>query len=272
MDTETYINALLSINPLRESLIWEAIETLQLPSGSDGLDAGCGIGLQCLQMAEAVGPAGHVTGMDITPDFLDRGRGIAQNAGLSDRISFKKGDATSLPFDDNAFDWVWSSDCVGYSPSEQIPLLREMARVVKPGGIVALAAWSSEKLLPGHPELEARLGTTSVGLAPYIPGNDPDTHFLRALSWFRKLRFENPKAEVFSKSIKTPANSQMRDSLIYLFESRWHEVEAELQPENRTKFERLCKPDSPDFILDDPDYYGFFTYSLFWGKVPQNDS
>ncbi|MFC2027377.1 class I SAM-dependent methyltransferase [Chloroflexota bacterium] len=268
MDTETYMKCLLAVNPVRKSTIRAAIETLQLPSGSIGLDAGCGVGLQCLQLADTVGPEGHVTGIDMTPEFLERGKEMVKDAGFSERISFKEGDVANLPFDDNSFDWVWSSDCVGYGPWEPLPLLQELARVVRPGGIVALAAWSSEKLLPGYPVLEARLGTTSVGLAPFVPGNDPQKHFLRALGWFRELGFEEPKAEVFSKSIHTPADDEMRNAMTYLFESRWHEVESELEPEDRMEYQRLCDPESPDFILDHPDYYGFFTYSMFWAKVP----
>ncbi len=268
MDTETYMQHLLAVNPVRISTIREAIETLQLPLGSRGLDAGCGVGLQCLQLAEAVGFDGHATGIDVTPDFLERGRDIVKEADLSEQISFQEGDVANLPFNDSSFDWVWSSDCVGYGPWEPLPLLQELARVVKPGGIVAFAAWSSEKLLPGYPVLEAKLGTTSVGLAPFVPGKDPNKHFLRALGWFRELGFGEPKAEVFAQSICAPADDEMRNALIHLFESRWHEVESELEPEDRVEFQRLCNPESPDFILDHPDYHGFFTYSMFWGKVP----
>ncbi len=268
MDTEEYMQALLNADPFRESIIREIIHFLNLPIGSSGLDVGCGVGLQCILLAQAIGPAGQVTGLDVTPEFLKRGREIVNEAGFSNQIFFQQGDVARLPFDDNAFDWVWSSDCVGYVPWEPVPLLEELARVVKPGGIVAFAAWSSEKLLPGYPDLEARLGTTLVGLAPFVPGREPEKHFLRALGWFRELGFVEPRAEVFSKSICSPQNNEMRISLACLFESRWHEVEAELNPNDREMFQRLCKPDSPDFILDHPDYYGFFTYSLFWGKVP----
>lgn len=91
MDTNSYIHSLLMANPLRESILRSVIETLQLPSGSRGLDAGCGIGLQCLWLAKAVGLTGHVTGVDMSSEFLNRGWKIAKEAGLSERISFKEG-------------------------------------------------------------------------------------------------------------------------------------------------------------------------------------
>ena len=69
---------------------FEEIETLHLPLGGRGLDMGCGIGLQTLQLAEAVGPSGHVTGLDVASEFLIFGRGIVKKGGLFERIFFKK--------------------------------------------------------------------------------------------------------------------------------------------------------------------------------------
>ena len=114
MDAESYIQSLLVNNPLRESIFHAMIKALQLPEGSRGLDAGCGMGLQSLLLAKDVGLTGHVTGLDVSAEMLDHGQEIVKEAGLSERISFQEGDVTNLPFDNNTFDWVWSADCVGY--------------------------------------------------------------------------------------------------------------------------------------------------------------
>ena len=267
MDTGSYIQSLLESNSLRESTLREMVRALQLPEGSRGLDAGCGIGLQCLLMAEEVGLSGHVTGLDISAEMLERGREIVKEAGLSERISFQEGDVHNLPFEDNAFDWVWSADCVGYGPWEPLPLLKELARVVKPGGIVAIAAWSSEELLPGYPQLEARLGATSAGMAPFIQGKKPELHFLRALGWFHELGLKEPGGKAFAGSVSAPLSDEIRNALVDLFDMRWPNVAAELSSDDLAEFERLCLPDSPDFILNSPDYYAFFTYTMFWGKT-----
>jgi len=63
MDDESYIKSLLESNSLRKSVLREMVRALQLPSGSQGLDAECGAGLQCLLLAEEVLPIGHVTGL-----------------------------------------------------------------------------------------------------------------------------------------------------------------------------------------------------------------
>jgi ubiquinone/menaquinone biosynthesis C-methylase UbiE len=268
MDTDSYIQSLLVSNSLRDSILREMVRALQLPKGSRGLDAGCGIGLQCHLLAWEVGPTGHVTGVDISTEMLDYGRKMAEEAGMSERISFQEGDIASLPFDTNTFDWAWSADCVGYAPMEPLPLLKELARVVKPGGIVAIGAWSSEKLLPGYPRLEARLGATSAGMAPFIQGKKPELHFLRALEWFRQQGMKEPKAKTFADSVCAPLNDEIRNAMLTLFDMRWPGVSAELSSEDLVEFQRLCLPDSPDFILNMPDYHAFFTYTLFWGKTP----
>ena len=156
---------------------------------------------------------------------------------------------------------------MGYGPWEPLPLLRELARVVKPGGTVAILAWSSQQLLPGYPLLEARLDATSSGIAPFVRGKRPELHFLRALGWFRELGLEELKAETFAGSAHAPLSDDLRCALIALFQMRWPGVESELSQEDWAEYQRLCQPESPYFILNLPDYYAFFTYSMFHGKV-----
>jgi len=268
-DTEAYVRSLAVTDPLIEPAIRAAIETLKLPSGSRGLDAGCGIGSQALLLAEAVGPAGHVTGLDFSPELLACGTEIVEQAGLSARISFQEGDVRTLPFDDRAFDWAWSKDCVGYGPQpEPLPLVNELARVVRPGGSVAILAWSSQMLLPGYPELEAHLNTTSAGIAPFARDSRPEAHFLRGLGWFRGAGLEARSVQTFAGSAHAPLSDEIRAALLAILEMRWPGVEAELTEENRLQYRRLCLPGSPDLILDHPDYYAFFTYSMFRGRIP----
>jgi len=78
-------------NPLQEPIFRRAIHALDLPQGSRGLDVGCGIGLQVMLLEEAVGPAGHVTGVDLSLEFLDCARSIAEKAGMFEQVSFQEG-------------------------------------------------------------------------------------------------------------------------------------------------------------------------------------
>ena len=266
-DTDTYAHKLYLSDFLREPVIRSAIQALQLPSGSRGLDAGCGIGSHTLLLAEAVGPAGHVTGLDLSPELLVHAREIARNSILSEHVSFREGDVSKLPFENDTFDWVWSVDCVGFIARESLLLVKELARVVEPGGSVAILVWSSQQLLPGYPLLEARLNATSSGIAPFTKGMRPELHFLRALGWFREAGLEEPTAQTFVGDIHAPLNDDVRSALISLFQMRWEEIQSEMTQEDWAEYQRLCQPRSSDFILNLPDYYAFFTYSLFHGKV-----
>ena len=87
-DVDDLVQIGYAFNSLREPVFRSAIQALQFPAGSRGLDAGCGVGLQTLLLAETVGPAGHVTGLDLSPEILVYARGMVKKAGLSERISF----------------------------------------------------------------------------------------------------------------------------------------------------------------------------------------
>ncbi len=267
LDIDAYARMLSLADFLREPAIRSAIQALQLPSGSRGLDAGCGMGSHILLLAEAVGPGGHVTGLDLSPKFLVHAREIANKSSLSEQVSFLEGDVNKLPFDEDTFDWVWSVDCVGYAPLEPLPLVKELARVVKPGGSVAILCWSSQQLLPGYPLLEARLNATTLGIAPFVKGKRPELHFLRALGWFRDAGLEDTTAQTFVGNFHAPLSNDARSALLSLFQMRWGEPKSELTQEDWAEFQRLCQPGSQDFILNLPDYYAFFTYSMFRGKV-----
>ena len=103
-----YLQKLVKTNPMREPLIESTIEWLGLPLGSRGLDAGCGIGRQAALLAEAIGAAGHVTGADISREFIDYAKQPARDTGYSDRTEFIRCDVNKLPFDGNVFDWAIS--------------------------------------------------------------------------------------------------------------------------------------------------------------------
>jgi demethylmenaquinone methyltransferase/2-methoxy-6-polyprenyl-1,4-benzoquinol methylase len=259
---------MLISDPLIGPTIHSAIEALSLPPGSHGLDAGCGIGLQGRLLAEAVGPTGHITGVDISPEFLSYGEMLTENAGFADRMSFEEGDVRRLPFDDDTFDWAWSSCCVGYAAAiEPLAAVKEMARVVKSSGSVAILVWSSETLLPGYPRLEARLKATSSGIAPFAVGMRPERHFLRGLGLFREAGLKSPTAHTFAGGAHAPLSADLRHALVALLEMRWPGAQAELVPEDRKEYKRLCLPDSPEFVVNHPDYYAFFTCSMFSGVV-----
>src|SRR5574341_2298284 len=128
---------------------------------------------------------------------------VAQH-GLSNQITFRQGDVHQLPFDNDAFDWVWSADCIGYPAGELTPILNELKRVLKPGGSLILLGWSSQQLLPGYPLLEARLNGTCSGYLPFLKDKEPEPNFMRALYSFRNAGLEDIRAHTFVGEVQAP--------------------------------------------------------------------
>jgi demethylmenaquinone methyltransferase/2-methoxy-6-polyprenyl-1,4-benzoquinol methylase len=268
-EADLIIQNLLEANPLREPTLRSIIESLGLPRGSHGLDAGCGIGLQAFLLAEAVGTEGHVTGLDILPELLTCGKDLASKAGLSERVAFRLGDVSCLPFEDDSFDWAWSADCIGYPAGDLAPQLQELLRVIRPGGSVTVLGWSSQQLLPGYPLLEARLNATCSGYIPFLKGQRPEVNFMRALTVFRNLGLEEVTGQTFVDDVQTPLNEDERTALTSLFQMLWGAPQPQAAAEDVAEYKHLCTPGSTEFILDLPDYYAFFTYTMFSGKVPK---
>ena len=268
-DPAAYMEKLYLSDPLQDPLIRRVVREIGLPRGSRGLDAGCGVGLQLPALAEAVGAGGHVTGLDILPRFLEEaGRNVAQ-WNLARRVSLVLGDIFALPFADQEFDWIWSSSCACYSMGRPLELLQGFRRVLKPGGLLLILIWSGQLLLPGYPCLEAILNSTTPGIAPFSQHDRPEHHFLRLLGWMKKAGLIDVSAQPFSEGVSAPLEERIRRALLTLIETRWPGAEKELSPADRRLYRRITDPVSPEFILDQPDYYGFCTYTLFRAAAPE---
>jgi demethylmenaquinone methyltransferase/2-methoxy-6-polyprenyl-1,4-benzoquinol methylase len=263
-----YAEQLLKTGRLLEGAIRQAIQALQLEQGSVGLDAGCEIGTHTIQLGEAVGPGGKVTGLDISPGFLDLARKTAQQSGMLGKLDFQQGDMLDLPFEDNTFDWVWCKDSLwpgrGKDP---VVGLKEFARVVRPGGLIAVLYWSSQMLLPGYPELEARLMVAFTETVPYLSGVQPDRHFLRALGWMQSVGLQDVGVRTFAADAYAPLASEIREAIGTCLKMFFGNLEPHVSKEDCALFQRLCNPESGDYLLNCPDYYCFLNYSMFYGRV-----
>ena len=104
----------------------------ELKTGETVLDLGSGGGIDCFISAKAVGPEGHVIGVDMTDEMLDL---AAKNAGKvgATNVEFRKGEIEHLPVADNTVD-VIISNCVINLSSDKSQVLDEAFRVLKPGG------------------------------------------------------------------------------------------------------------------------------------------
>lgn len=139
-------------------------------SGMEVLDIGSGVGGPARTLASEFGC--RVVGLDITDDFVEAAKMLTAKVGLTDTVSFRKGNALDLPFDDEAFDAVWSQNTI-MNIEDKEAVVREACRVLRPEGILAMGA-----IMAGP----------KVGLKyPLFWANDPEINFLATPEEFRQL-------------------------------------------------------------------------------------
>ena len=109
----------------------------RLQPGERVLDLGSGAGTDSLVAAQMVGPDGHVTGIDMTPEMLAKARRAAAEMGDTN-VEFVEADAERLPFDDESFDVVISNGVIDLIPDKDA-VFSELYRVLAPGGRVQIA-------------------------------------------------------------------------------------------------------------------------------------
>jgi SAM-dependent methyltransferase len=117
-----------------------------LRPGEVVLDVGCGAGLDTLLAARRVGPGGRVIGLDMTPAMVERTREHADLAGI-DWIEVRQGLMEAIPLGDAAVDVVVTNGALNLS-TRKSRALAEMARVLRPGGRLALADLVVTEALP----------------------------------------------------------------------------------------------------------------------------
>ncbi|MET8615550.1 class I SAM-dependent methyltransferase [Streptomyces misionensis] len=160
-----------------------AVAELGLRAGDRVLDAGCGTGRALPPLRAAVGPTGIVLGADLTPAMLtEAARAGRDRAGL-----LLLADATALPLRSRSLDAVFAAGLIAHLPRPE-ENLRELARVVRPGGTLALfhpigrsalAARQGRRLTPddlrAEPNLRPLLAGSGWRMTSYT---DEDARFL----------------------------------------------------------------------------------------------
>lgn len=117
-----------------------------LTAGMTVLDLGSGAGIDCFLASRQVGPTGRVVGVDMTPQMIERARANAR-AGGYENVEFRLGEIEALPVADASVDVV-ISNCVLNLSADKARVLREVHRVLKPGGRVVISDMVSDLPVP----------------------------------------------------------------------------------------------------------------------------
>ncbi|OKI00835.1 hypothetical protein A6A06_18150 [Streptomyces sp. CB02923] len=131
-----------------------ALEQVGIASGWHVLDAGCGSGDFLPWLAELVGPQGSVSAVDRVAENTVRAAAHMRQHAPGHAVDVRRADVLDLPHADDSFDAVWCADVLQHLDDGQLTrALRELSRVVRPGGLVAVQVpdAASVTVRPGDP-------------------------------------------------------------------------------------------------------------------------
>jgi 2-polyprenyl-3-methyl-5-hydroxy-6-metoxy-1,4-benzoquinol methylase len=157
---------------------------LAIPSGARVLDVACGTGNLAIPIARQ-GPI--VTGVDIAPNLLAQARERAAAEGLA--VTFDEGDAEQLPYATASFDVVVTMFGAMFAPRPELVAF-ELARVLKPGGLLAMANWNPASFTGQMFKVGSRHVPPPPGLAPPVLWGDEATVRERLAPYFTNIQTE----------------------------------------------------------------------------------
>jgi SAM-dependent methyltransferase len=163
----------------------QLVRFARVRAGDGVLDVGCGTGVVAVTAARL---GARVTGLDLTPELLERARENATLAQVS--IDFHEGDVEQLPFDDSEFDVVLSQYGHMFAPRPDVAIA-EMLRVLRPGGTIAFSTWPPEMIVGRMFALAAKYAPPPpAGVSPPPQWGDPTIVRDRLGDKVKDLRFD----------------------------------------------------------------------------------
>lgn len=177
--------------------------------GSQVLDVGCGTGVLTREAARRAGPTGSVTGLDLAPGMLEVARRQLPT------VTWVQGSADHLPFADATFDQVVSQFALMFFP-ERERALQEMQRVLRPGGVLAVAVWDTLETMPAYADevslLERLAGKRAADAlrAPFVLGDRRELTRLAQSAGIQVLRVESFKGRAKFPSVRVLVEADLR--------------------------------------------------------------
>ena len=240
------------------------------------LDAGVGTGGITAALAAAAGPDCQLDALDIKSELFDNVRTELARRDNTAAVHFHEGSVLKLPFPDHSFDLVWCSRVI-HGVGDQLSGARELVRVTKPGGRVALREGGPPLLfMPadlgiGAPGLENRLRVAQDRwfwqMREGFEGHQPYPY-----GWAHLLREAGCRAVTarthvldllapFTAGQQAYLDQQLRGPLTR------EEHRAQLDPADLSALERLCDQQGPDYLLARDDLHAILSATVYVGQV-----
>ena len=185
------------------------VEAAHLQPGQRVLDVACGTGILAREAVARVGSTGSIVGLDPNPGML----AVAER--LAPAVEWQQGTAESLPFPDQSFDAVISQFGLMFF-TDRYQALREMLRVLTPGGRIAVAVWDSLDNIPAYASevalLEGVAGQRAADAlrAPFVLGDRKELAALFAGAGFTSVAIATQRGTAQFPSIRSMVEADMR--------------------------------------------------------------
>lgn len=264
-----YAQMLSAYHRARATELRAIIATLPLSRDSRVLDLACGDGCYSIWLAER---AGQVVGADRSPAYLDLGRRRAAQAPDAARISFEQVDAAALPFEDGCFDVAWCAQSL-FSLPDPLTAVREMIRVTRPSGIIAVLENDTlhQILLPWPVELELAVRQAQFkALSAKHMGQRLDRSYIgRNLSGLlHQCGIEACDVRAFPIQRCTPLSADEELFLSLYFADLRQRAWPFLDHAARTAFDMLFDPHAETYLFRRPDFHLTHLELLAVGRTP----
>jgi ubiquinone/menaquinone biosynthesis C-methylase UbiE len=150
------------------------VAAAHIEQGDRILDVGCGTGIFARMVAAHTGRSGRITGLDLNESMLSVARS------LDPEIEWRVGDTTKLPFSDDAYDVVASQFVLMFVP-DRVAALKEMWRVLAPGGRLVVAVWTESDVYSVLAEIAMNQSAEVLAASVTVPFSMGDTQELNLL-------------------------------------------------------------------------------------------
>ena len=238
------------------------------------LDAGAGAGSYLPLLSELLGSSGSISAVDLAEENIIAMRKRLSDAPLICPVDLVAASVRELPFGDNSFDALWRANTTQYFQLAELPsLLRELCRVVKPGGLVAVKEFDDVGLHfgPFNHQLRWHLfdkvegSKNLLGAGALFPVNFK-THFLQA--GLEQVQLKTSVGD-FQHPLSTVQEAFLHSALAlyYSLAEQADLPRCELEQWQR----KLGDPEHADYILKQADFYFREVHVLATGLLRSNE-
>jgi ubiquinone/menaquinone biosynthesis C-methylase UbiE len=228
----------------------DAIRRYRLPAGARVLDCPCGDGFYTAMLARHL-RSGTLVAADLSPHYLARAEEIVKPRTKRVAVEFARSDAYDLPFDADSFDLVWCAQSM-ITLDDPVRALRETARMVKPGGVVAVLETDEYHhiLLPWPIGLELALQNAVREESQRRYGSGGKFAQSRKLRGeFREAGLTPTRKVTVAADREAPFGPREREFLVRHFGYLREFVGKELTGREREEFDRVTSADDPASLL-----------------------